>query len=254
MIAMDQPADQPINAGTAMFPERLVNLYHRRTRKWFDRPHKPLVRILNKLYSMWAAWIYPFAFIGRKTSIHYTCDLRNPFLIHLGDHVLVDKDVWLSPVLPDERKDGPTIVIEDNCLIARRVQISARNRVHLKKNVLLSASVLITDNSHEYQKFDSTIDEQGFMRGGTVEIGEGCWIGHGAAIVCTQGDLVLGCNCVVAANALVTKSFPPYSVVSGNPARIVKQYDPDKGHWILGSVPRLDPGAPSNRAPEINSR
>jgi acetyltransferase-like isoleucine patch superfamily enzyme len=52
--------------------------------------------------------------------------------------------------------------------------------------------------------------------------------GQRAAIVCTRGDLVLGRNCVVAANAVVTRSFPPYSVIFGNPARVNKQFDPVK--------------------------
>jgi hypothetical protein len=40
----------------------------------------------------------------------------------------------------------------------------------------------------------------------------------------------------VGANSVVTRSIPPYSVVSGDPARIVKQYDFSKGKWVLGCV------------------
>jgi len=43
---------------------------------------------------------------------------------------------------------------------------------------------------------------------------------------------VIGRNSVIAANALVTRSFPPYSVIVGNPARLAKQYDPAKESWI----------------------
>ena len=72
-------------------------------------------------------------------------------------------------------------------------------------------------------------------RGGTIRIEQGCWIGHGAAIVCGQGELVLGRNSVVAANALVTRSFPPYSVIVGNPARLARKFDTVKGTWVGGS-------------------
>jgi len=71
--------------------------------------------------------------------------------------------------------------------------------------------------------------------GGRIRIGQGCWIGHGAAIVCSRGDLVLGRNCVVGANAVVVKSFPAYSVISGNPAKILKQFSPAEGTWVLKS-------------------
>jgi acetyltransferase-like isoleucine patch superfamily enzyme len=35
---------------------------------------------------------------------------------------------------------------------------------------------------------------------------------------------------------VVTRSAPPYSVLSGNPAMIVRQFDPVKQAWVLGSV------------------
>jgi len=239
MHATDVTAPETTIPDAVTTPEQVAKGY----RKWLDRPHKPFTRVLNKLYSVWAGLAYPFAGLGPKTSIHYTCDIRNPFLIELGNYILIDKDVWLHPVVPNEPKNGPAIVIEDNCLIARRVQIAARNRIHLGKNVFLSANVLLTDNSHEYENVGHDIGDQGFMKGGTVHIEDGCWIGHGAAVVCTQGDLTLGRNCVVAANALVTKSFPPYSVVAGNPARLVKQYDPEKGKWSMGAVIPREPVA-----------
>jgi acetyltransferase-like isoleucine patch superfamily enzyme len=52
--------------------------------------------------------------------------------------------------------------------------------------------------------------------------------------MCSRGELVLGRNCVVAAHSVVTRSAPPYSVLSGNPAMIVRQYDPEKGVWRMG--------------------
>jgi len=79
------------------------------------------------------------------------------------------------------------------------------------------------------------IRDQGGTKSGTVVVEEGCWIGYGTAIVSTQGELVIGKNSVVGANSLVTRSVPPYSVVTGNPARVVKHFDLEKGEWVLGS-------------------
>jgi acetyltransferase-like isoleucine patch superfamily enzyme len=46
----------------------------------------------------------------------------------------------------------------------------------------------------------------------------------------------LGQNCVVAAHSVVTRSAAPYSVLSGNPAVVVRQFDPAKRTWVVGSV------------------
>jgi acetyltransferase-like isoleucine patch superfamily enzyme len=54
--------------------------------------------------------------------------------------------------------------------------------------------------------------------------------------VCDKGELVLGRNCVVAANSLVTRSFPPHCLIAGNPARVVQQFDPVKNEWVLGGA------------------
>jgi acetyltransferase-like isoleucine patch superfamily enzyme len=110
--------------------------------------------------------------------------------------------------------------------------ISAKNNIHLERDVMVSACVLIMNHNRAYEDISLPIKAQGLTPGGTIRIEQGCWIGHGAAIVCGQGELLLGRNSVVAANALVTRSFPPNSVIVGNPARLARQFDPAKGTWV----------------------
>lgn len=51
-------------------------------------------------------------------------------------------------------------------------------------------------------------------------IGNDCWIGYGVIITC--GCHCIGNGAVVAAGAVVTKDVPPYAIVGGNPARVIK--------------------------------
>jgi acetyltransferase-like isoleucine patch superfamily enzyme len=232
-----------------------------------EDPLKLVPRGLTKLYSLWVSGTYPFLRSGRKLSVHYTCDIRNPDLMELGNDVIIHKDVWLHAWPSGDGAPGPAVVVGDRCLIGRRSHISGRNGIVIEPDVIVSAGVLIQDHGHAYEDVTASIRLQGLVAGGRIRVGQGSWIGQGAAIVCTEGDLVLGPNCVVAANAVVTRSAPGFSVLVGNPARVVKQFDQRKGAWVLGSsspaavgaanglgVRRVELSGPAARSPQAEER
>jgi len=190
-----------------------------------------LSRAATKLHSVWLRRTYPFAAFGRNVALHFSIDIRraiSPY-VSLGDNIYVAQDVWLNIPPGDGRE--PKIVLGNGCAIGRRSTISARNRIVLEADVLLAPSVLIMDHNHEYSDVEKPIHAQGITTGGQIFIGRNCWLGHGAVIVCNQGELVLGRNSVVGANAVVTRSFPPFSVVAGAPAKLIRSFDVNSGKW-----------------------
>jgi acetyltransferase-like isoleucine patch superfamily enzyme len=200
-------------------------------------------QVAHKLHRGWLRSTYPFAHLGKKPHIHPSCNLKKNIAhrIWIGDNVNLAKDVHLGISAPVEEEGPPLLIIEDNSLVHWRSQIDAKNQIHIERNVLITQDVLIIDHGHAYEDVSVPIERFAYSEGGSIRIGEGSWIGHGAAIICTKGELVLGRHCVVGANAVVTKSAPPYSVLSGNPARIIRQYDPAKEMWVMGSVRSLQP-------------
>ncbi|CCD84384.1 putative acetyltransferase [Bradyrhizobium sp. ORS 285] len=56
-----------------------------------------------------------------------------------------------------------------------------------------------------------------------VDIGHDVWIGHGAIVLPGRN---IGTGAVVAAGAIVTKDVPAYTIVAGNPARVIKRRFP----------------------------
>jgi len=155
--------------------------------------------------------------------------------ISLGNSVSLRKGAWLNVVAPESTGD-PVIIIEDNCAIGNDSIISARNQIHIERDVLIAQSVLVIDHNHAYEDITVPIVNQGITEGGRIRIGQGSWIAHGAAILCPKGELRIGRNCVVAANSVVTRSIPDYSLVAGLPARIIRQYDPETKAWRIGRV------------------
>ncbi|MGU3495014.1 chloramphenicol acetyltransferase [Xanthobacteraceae bacterium A53D] len=75
--------------------------------------------------------------------------------------------------------------------------------------------------------FEDAQDEPDFFqwrRDHRVTLGHDVWIGHGAVILPGRS---IGTGAVVAAGAVVTKDVPPYAIVAGVPAKIVKWRFPD---------------------------
>ena len=181
---------------------------------------------LSKLFTLWLRATYPFASLGRDLSVHYTFLVNRAMArrIKLGNSVIMGKDVWLN-IVSDATGDL-NIVIDDNCCLGARSWISAKNLIHLERDVNLGPSVLIMDHGHAYENPNMPISKQPTTPGGKIRIERGCRIGQGAAILCSGRELVLGRNCVVAPNAVVVRSHPPNSVISGNPSRVIEQLDP----------------------------
>lgn len=58
------------------------------------------------------------------------------------------------------------------------------------------------------------------MSKGPVIIGQNVWVGDKATIL---PGVTIGDGAVIGANSVVTKDVPPYSIVGGNPAKVLKQ-------------------------------
>lgn len=102
------------------------------------------------------------------------------------------------------------------------------NEVLIEDDVLMAAFVHITDHSHDYHDPSKAIHNQGVYSKGPIRICHGAWLAFGCHIL---SGVTVGENSVVAANAVVTKDVPAYTVVAGNPARIVSQFDFDTHEW-----------------------
>jgi acetyltransferase-like isoleucine patch superfamily enzyme len=219
-------------------------------RRPFPDPLAFFPRGLSKLYSIWISLTYPFASKGSKMSLHFTSEIdrQRSVRISIGNSVSLKKDAWLN-VATEDPTGEPVIVIDDNCSIGYGTMISAKNRIHLERNVLVGQQVVILDHNHTYEDITTPIAKQGITEGGRIRIGEGSWIGRGSAIMCARGELTIGRNCVVAVNSMVTRSIPDYSVVFGSPATIIRQYDPETRAWRMGPKGNRDTQIPALSVP-----
>jgi len=119
------------------------------------------------------------------------------------------------------------IFIGDNCYIGRNSQIECN--CIIGNNVMLANNVaLVGKYDHHYQqvgvptRLASQIRDKDYNWKGLnskIIIGDDVWVGYGAVIL---SDVKIGRGSIIAAGAVVTKSFLPYSIVGGNPATLIK--------------------------------
>ncbi len=214
-------------------------MYPKKHRRPLEDPLELIPRLLTKMKSLWLSRLYPFASIGRDVSFHFTSKVsrsRSP-RISIGNGVRIERHAWLNVATP-EPEGEPIILIEDKCIVSSESIISALNRIHLEHGVAIAQSVVIQDHNHGYEDINLAVLDQGITEGGRIRIGQGTWVGHGACIICPRGELTIGRNCVIAANSMVMRNIPDYSVVAGIPATIIRQYDPEKRVWRAGGRER----------------
>ncbi len=117
------------------------------------------------------------------------------------------------------------VILGNNVLIGVGSKITGP--VTFGNDILLAQNVVMSGLNHDYEDVTKPIVKQGYSTT-TITVEDGVWIGAGAII--TAG-VNIGKNAVVGAGSVVTKDVPPYCVVVGNPAKVVKQYDSFSKTW-----------------------
>ncbi len=101
---------------------------------------------------------------------------------------------------------GDNSGLGENCLITPGTKIG--------KNVMMGADVIILTQNHKYTKETY----EGYVKKPVI-IEDNVWIGY--RVIILPGVLV-GRNAIIGAGAVVTKNVPPYAIVGGVPAKVLK--------------------------------
>lgn len=176
---------------------------------------------------------------GRKPAIGADVALRHPKRIELGDHVVIDdaccfdansrEDVGIRIGSRSMFGRGTrlssklgTITIGDDCGFGAGITVhsSLEGSVTIGNKCIIAGHTYIGGGQYHTDRTDVPIVDQGHIAGQQLVLEENCWVGAGAVIV---NGVRVGHDSIVAAGAVVTKDVPPYSVVAGVPAKVIKQ-------------------------------
>lgn len=120
------------------------------------------------------------------------------------------------------------ITIRPHCFIGEGCVIVADEEVTIGTHCLIGEYVSIRDQNHRTEYSSLPFSSQG-IESRSIKIGDNVWIGAKSTIV---AGVTIGPNSVVAANAVVTKDVPSWTVVGGVPARVLRKITPtsDNNH------------------------
>lgn len=116
----------------------------------------------------------------------------------------------------------PEITIGKNSHFGEYNHITSINKILIGDGVLTGRWVTITDNSHGVflkKELEMNPISRPLYSKGPIIIENRVWIGDKATIL---PNVRIGEGAIIAANSVVTKDVPAYSVVAGNPAKVVK--------------------------------
>lgn len=119
---------------------------------------------------------------------------------------------------------SPEVSIGKNCNFGDYLHLTCINKISIGDGVLTGRWVTITDNSHgktNFEELQIQPSKRKLYTKGTVVIGNNVWIGDKVTIL---PGVIIGDGAIIGANSVVTQNIPPYSVVGGNPAKVIKVF------------------------------
>ncbi len=117
--------------------------------------------------------------------------------------------------------DWEKIVWHDNIYIGPYAYIWAIGGLEICENVIIGPRVTIHTSNHRFEGA-SMLPYDGYSYLKKVTIEKNVWIGDGVMIV---PGVTIGEGSVVAMGSVVTKDVPKFSIVGGNPAKVIGKRD-----------------------------
>lgn len=165
--------------------------------------------------------------LGKSSFIDRPLKIEGKKNIYIGNNVMVKYKTWLA-AKSRIGTPNPILEIQDGSIIGHFNHIYATKKIIIGKKVLIADRVYISDNLHSFDDPYRPIMDQPIKQTNAVHIGDGTWIGENSCII----GAIIGRNCVIGSNSVVTKDLPDFSIAVGAPAKIIKRYDTITKEWV----------------------
>ncbi|MGD8172067.1 acyltransferase [Vibrio sp. TRT 21S02] len=141
-----------------------------------------------------------------KIRVWYVCNVLKIMQYH--PETIFEDEVYIS--------HGKNVRIGKHCHINERVFIQGAT---IGDKVMIAADAYIMNSTHNFDKLDIPMIDQGGITDNNPKIGNDVWIGKNVVIM---PGVKVGDGVIIGAGAVVTKDIEPYSIVGGVPAKVIR--------------------------------
>ena len=174
--------------------------------------HFLLSKWKSSIISSYVSLMFPQK--GKKVVFKSIPHILYPYLnVEIGNNVIWGHNITIQTVKGSKIKIGDNVTINDNFFITSLFGIEIGSGTSIAENVS------IRDFNHIFKEKGVNLKNQG-LEGDNIVIGKNCWLCRGCVIL---PGVTIGDGAIIAANAVVNKDVPSYTVVGGVPAKILKQ-------------------------------
>jgi maltose O-acetyltransferase len=130
-----------------------------------------------------------FEFTGNDVTVLKGVTFGSGVNIHIGNYSSLNRDCWIS------------------------------NDTFIGDDVLMGPEVIMLSGSHNFERTDIPMREQGAPPRKPIVIGDDVWIGTRSIIL---PGVKVGSHSIIGAGSIVTKDVPEWAIVAGNPAKLIR--------------------------------
>jgi acetyltransferase-like isoleucine patch superfamily enzyme len=167
--------------------------------------------------------------LGKNTQITGSIEKRIS-----GSIIRIGKDCLIEGSLVTETNES-SLIVGDNTYIGGGTVIDCVKSISIGDDVLISYGCILTDSDNHSVKYSIRKKDLADWKqrkhdwtttnSKAIQISTGVWIGARAIIL---KGVTIGKGAVVGAGSVVTKDVPPWTIVAGNPARVIKEIPEDE--------------------------
>ncbi len=164
----------------------------------------------------------------------------NPMIHHKGKRTVIRRMTRMDILPFNKFYIGDDSTVEDCTTINNGVgdvYIGDRTRIGLGctligpvkvgNDVRIAQNVVLSGLNHKYEDDSVPISEQGVTTNNII-VEDETWIAANCVVL---PGVTIGKHAVVSAGSIVRRNVPAYSVVSGNPAKVIKKRNPETKIW-----------------------